>query len=206
MPAYYTYKFGSMGHTLTTATQTEFFEWFHLQPAERRIERPGAVVRYRPSGGKFHDVCFLDLWTAPAGELVRMELCLNRTFIDGPDGLHAQDLVKSFLTSVLPAACRDSLPDFMAEISYPSAVSFRPGRTPGYAVFLGRKTKWKVQTGWSRLRLGNTTISGVPSLTVQVMPNPRAPNARPTGDPQADSRWDYRRLLGAARSLFGRDW
>lgn len=195
-----------MGQTLDTATQTEFFQWFHLEPAERRVEAPGAVVRYRPSGDKFHDVCSLDLWIAPAGELVRMELSLNRTFIDGPDGLHAQDLVKSFLTSVLPAACKDSLPDFLAEISYPSAIGFTPGRTPGYAVFLGSKTEWKVQTGWSHLRISNTTTSGVPVLTVQVMPNPQAPNARPIGDFPIHSRWDYQRLFGAVRRLFGRDW
>lgn len=195
-----------MGHTLDTATQTEFFQWFHLQPAERRREAPGAVVRYRSEGDKFHDVCYLDLWITPAGELARMELALNRTFVDGPDGLHAQDLVKSFLTSALPAACKDTLPDFMAEISCPSAVGFTPGRTPGYAVFLGRKARWKKQTGWSRLRLLNTTLSGVSSFAVQVMPNPQAPNARPVGDPPFGFRRAFQRLLGAVGSFFGRDW
>ena len=42
-----------MGHTLDTATQIEFFQWFQLTPAERRIDAPGAVVRYRPSGDRF---------------------------------------------------------------------------------------------------------------------------------------------------------
>ena len=97
MPAHYTYAFGSMGHTLNTAAQTEFFEWFHLELAERRIEAPGAVVRYRPSGSKFQRLCSLEITVTPADELVRMELALSRNFVDGPDSLFAQDLVKSFL-------------------------------------------------------------------------------------------------------------
>lgn len=194
MPSHYTYKFGSLGKSLDSTAQSEFFQWFHLQPEERRIEAPCAVVRHRPSGATFHDVCALDVWIGPAGELVRMELSLLRTFINGPDRLFAQDLVKSFLHAVLPDACRDTLPAFMKEICNPSA----PGRTPGYKVYLGRKSSWRVQTGWSRLRLANTASS----LTVQVMPTPQAPNASRISDAPRGAQ----RLLASVRTLFGLDW
>ena len=89
---------------------------------------------------------------------------------------------KCGLVAALPAACKDSLPDFMAEICQPGG----EGRRPGYAVFRGRKRSWRIQTGWSRLRLCNTKIADVPTLIVQVMPNPEAPNAKLVGDPRTN--------------------
>jgi hypothetical protein len=171
---YYTHAFGSMGETLETAVQTEFFKWFHLEETERKPDEPGEEVRFRPSGEKFHDLCYLDVLMASAGELVRMELVVRRAYIEGRDRHFAQDLVKSFLLAVLPDACQAVLKDFMQEIT-----EFPGGRgvTPGYLVYLGQHPAWRVQTGWTRLTLANLPLTDAASLVVQVYPNPKAPNS-----------------------------
>jgi hypothetical protein len=171
---YYTYCFGSMGTTLETARKTGFFRWFHIAETERRAEEPGELVRFRPAGDKFHDLCFLDILSALGGEFVRMELVVKRSFIDGADSLFAQDLVNSFLNATLPDACRSILEDFIAEINTPAG----EGQTPGFQVFKGRLNAWSTQTGWSRLHLANLSAAEVPSLVLNVGPNPEAPNAK----------------------------
>ena len=172
---FYTYSFGSMGRSLATAKQTEFFQWFHMEETERRPEEPGTLVRFRPSGEKFHELCYLDSLSAAGAELVRMELVVLRTFIDGTDRLFAQDLVKSFLIGVLPDACKQILQDFMREITTPAG----DGITPGFQVFRGRQKDWSTQTGWSRLSFANLPLPEGPAFVLQVGPNPTAPNARP---------------------------
>jgi hypothetical protein len=168
---YYTYTFGSMGTTLETLRQTEFFQWFQLQEVERRMEEPGEAVRFRPSGEKFHDLCYLDVLTTQGGEMVRMELVLQREFIDGRDSLFAQDLIKSFLQAALPMACQHVLADFMREIDLPG----RGGATEGFLVFKGKRNSWETFTGWSHLILTNLPSA---ALVVQLAPNPNAPNAK----------------------------
>jgi hypothetical protein len=170
---FYTHSFGPMGETLETALRTNFFQWFNLEETDRRADAPGEAVRFRPSGGKFHDLCYLDVLLAPGGQLVQMELMLQRAFLDGADHLFAQDLVKSFLLAALPDACRDKLQDFVSEISAIGG----SGETPGYLVFLGSRKDWKVQTGWTNLMLANLTVSETPSFVVHVSANPSAPNA-----------------------------
>lgn len=172
---YYTYCFGSMGTTLETARKTGFFRWFHMAESERHPEEPAELVRFRPAGDKFHDLCFLDILLAPGGEFVRMELVVKRSFIDGADGLFAQDLVNSFLRAALPDACRSLLEDFITEINTPAG----DGQTPSFQVFKGRLNTWSKQTGWSRLHFANLTVAEVPSLVLNVGPNPDAPNAKP---------------------------
>jgi hypothetical protein len=171
---FYTYSFGSMGHLLATAQQNEFFQWFHMEETERRPEEPGMLVRFRPSGEKFHEVCYLDILSASGGEMVRMELVVQRIFIDGTDRLFAQDLVKSFLVGVLPDACKEILKGFMREITVPGG----DGISPGFRVFRGRQKDWSTQTGWSRLSFANLPLPQEPAFVLQVGPNPTAPNAR----------------------------
>lgn len=172
---YYTYFFGSMGTTLETACKTGFFRWFHLAETERRPEGPGELVRFRPAGDKFFELCFLDILMAPTGEFVRMELVVKRSFIDGPESLFAQDLVNSFLHAALPDACRSILEDFVAEINTPAG----DGRTPAFQVFKGRLNAWSKQTGWSQLHFANLSVDELPSFVLNVGPNPEAPNAKP---------------------------
>jgi hypothetical protein len=172
---YFTYSFGSMERTLESAKRTDFFEWFHLGEAERKAEKPGEVVRCRPSGPKFHDLCYLDILQAPGGEMVRMELVLRRSYIESRDAAFAQDIVKSFLIAALPQACQSVLQDFMGEIAnLPS----RKGDTPGFQVFRGTQSAWTAETGWSRLTLANLNLAEGPTLVVQLGPKPAAPNAQ----------------------------
>jgi hypothetical protein len=172
---FYTHSFGAMGEGLETARQTPFFQWFHLEQTERRREDPGEAVRFRPSGEKFQDLCYLDALVAPDGGVVQMELVVRRSFLDGSDHLFAQDVVKSFLLASLPDACRNILQDFIREISSLGG----NGETPGYLVFLGPRKDWKSQTGWTNLMLANLLVAETPSFVVHVSANPAAPNARP---------------------------
>ncbi len=172
---YYTYCFGSMGTTLESARKTGFFQWFHMAETERRAEEPGELVRFRPAGDKFHDLCSLDILLTPGGEFIRMELAVKRSFIDGPDSLFAQDLVNSFLHAALPDACRSILENFISEINTPAG----DGQTPAFQVFKGRLNAWSTQTGWSRLHFANLSVDEIPSLVLNVGPNPEAPNAKP---------------------------
>jgi hypothetical protein len=172
---YFTYTFGSMGQTLESARKTEFFQWFNLEEVERRAEKPGEAIRLRPSGPKFHDLCYLDVLSVTNGEMVRMELVLRRSFIEGRDAAFAQDMVKSFLLAALPEACRYLLLDFMREIE---ALPTGKGTTPGFQVFRGTASAWSAETGWSRLALANINLPEGPMLVVQLGPKPSAPNAR----------------------------
>jgi hypothetical protein len=172
---HYTYCFGSMGRTLETASKTGFYRWFHMEETERRKQEPGDFIRLRPSGDKFHELCFLDVLVSPKGELVQMELGVKRSFVDGADGLFAQDLVNSFLHAALPDACRSVVEDFINEINTPAG----EGQTLAFEVFKGRRDRWSTQTGWSQLQLANITVADEPSLVVSLSPNPTAPNATP---------------------------
>src|SRR5271155_844858 len=155
---YYTYHFGSLGCALETARQSAFFQWFHLVETERHPEQPGEVARFRPSGEKFRNLCYLDILMGPAGEAVRMELVVWRSFIEGPDRHFARDLVKSFLRDALPDACRDVLQDFIKDIGFQGG----DGGTPGYGVYRGVQPAWREETGWSRLLLTNLPLAVAP--------------------------------------------
>jgi hypothetical protein len=172
---YYTYSFGSMGRTIDAARKTGFYQWFHMEETERHDHEPGNLVRVRPSGEKFHDLCYLDFLLSPTEEFVRMELVVKRSFVDGVDSLFAQDLVNSFLHAALPDACRRVLEDFINEINTPAA----EGQTPAFEVFKGRRNRWSTQTGWSQLEFANIAVDDEQSLVVNLGPNPTAPNAKP---------------------------
>ena len=171
---YTTHCFGAMGETIETARQTDFFQWFHFEETERHVEGPGEAARFRPSGEKFHDLCYLDVMATGTGKMILLELVVERAFLDGGNRLFAQDLVKSFLFSTLPDACRDGLSDFLQEMNVPGG----HGKTLGYQVFSGRQNEWRAETGWSRLVLANVSPAGIPSLVVHMGANPTAPNSR----------------------------
>src|SRR3984957_4351835 len=172
---YFTYSFGSMDQTLARAKRTDFFGWFHLEESERKAEKPGGVVRFRPSGPKFHDLCYLDILQAAGGEMLRMELVLRRWYIESRDAGFAQDIGKGFLLAALPQACQSVLQEFMGDIAnLPS----RKGDTAGFQVFRGTQSAWSAETGWSRLTLANLNLPEGPTFVVQLGPKPSAPNAR----------------------------
>ncbi len=173
---FYTYSFGSLGGGLRTATGSDFFRWFHLVEVERQaVDDCATRIRFRPEGGRFRDSCYLDAISSTTGELICLLLALRRRFVDGGDGIFAQDLVKSFLLAALPDACQSVLADFVAEMAVPNPAH---GQTPGFLVFRGDRARWRSESGWSLLMLANVQEEGEPWLSVQLRPNPDAPNAR----------------------------
>jgi hypothetical protein len=198
-PPFYTYCFGSMGRTLETAQQTSFFVWFHLVQTEVTLQPPGQVTRFRPSGEKFHDLCYLDVLESTAGELVQMELVVLREFIDGRNHIFAHDLLKSFLLAALPDACQDVLSDLIQEF-----VSLDlPGRVPGALVFNGRRDRWETKTGWSILSMSNVMADDQPAFVVCVRPNPNAPNAVLVGGKTLNRMRKLLTLFGLMLSVSG---
>ena len=179
---YYTYNFGSLGRTLESARKSEFFQWFHFEKSERSAQDPGESVKFRPSGEAFRDLCWLDVLVAPTGAMVRIELVVRRSFIEGNQGLFAQDLVKSFLNATLPDACRAVLHEFVTEINELGS----NGETTAYHTFRGRHPTWRVQTGWSRLWLANLPLPQGSAFVAQIGPNPTAPNATLIEGPAQD--------------------
>jgi hypothetical protein len=171
---FYTHVFGSLGSNLETARRSDFFQWFHLQEATRRPEPPGELLTFRPEGAKFRELCSLQALATPTGEIVRLELIVGRSFIEGNQGLFAQDLLKSFLNAALTDACKELLRNFLAEMNEPG----RNGETIGYTTFRGRNPEWATETGWSRLRLANVLLPEGASLVVAIEANPTAPNAK----------------------------
>ena len=194
---YHTFVFGSLGQTTESMRKSAFFQWFHMVETERRPEWPSHAARFRPSGEKFHDLCYLDALLGASGDLVRMELVVNRAFVDGADALFAQDLVKSFLAGALPQACQHLLTDFMREISTPGG----NGETPGFQVFRGRRPAWRVQTGWSRLLLANLPLTDAPVFIVQVGPNPTG--AQRTADRRKRRRRMKRTVIKRTTAILG---
>jgi hypothetical protein len=194
---FYTYCFGKMGRTLATARQTGFFQWFHLVPTEQTMEQPGQVTRFRPEGETFGNLCFLDILEDPNGATVQMELVVLRSFIDGRNGIFAQDLVKSFLVAALPDACQHVLSDTMEEFNSPAASK----ETPGFLVFAGRRNTWAKRTGWSRLSLSNVALRDQQVFVVSVCPNPKAPNATLIGGKPSQRMRKILAFLGLTLSL-----
>ncbi len=188
------HAFGELGRSLDAARESGFFNWFHLEATDECCATDSRVTRFRPSGPAFRDLCYLDVLTTDEKELVRLELVVRRTLLDGRDRLFGKDLVKSFLQASLTDACRYLLRDFLDEMSVPGGA----GRTPGSLVFRGRQSAWNVETGWSRLALANLVVSDAPSLVVNVEGRPEVHAAE-----GADGPW-YRRLH--ARWLSSRFW
>src|SRR5579885_720421 len=78
-------QFGQFGSTLEQARKTEFFSWFHLEETGRE-PRGGTqeVIRFQPSGPKFHDLAIVSFETNDA-TIDAVTLRLERSFIDGRD-------------------------------------------------------------------------------------------------------------------------
>jgi len=159
-----TRRFGALGPTIETALRSEFFERFQLQEAGGQIEAPGTLVQFRTRGDNFRDLYRLDVLAAPTGEIARMELTVRRTFIEGNEGLFAQELVNAFLLAAVPDAGADTLREFLAEMNEVG----RNGETTGYFTFRGRHPEWTVKAGSSRLLLANRSLPDGASLVVQI--------------------------------------
>jgi hypothetical protein len=90
--------FGNLGDSVSALRNSEFFDWFSLQPDAAG----NGTMTFRPSGAAFHDLVALQALTGGDDTLRELRLTLARSFIDDRrNGAFALDITKSFLRSAL---------------------------------------------------------------------------------------------------------
>jgi hypothetical protein len=180
---------GFLGQTRESVEKSGFFSWFHLEKASEPETRSDRItVSYRPSGDKFHDVVVVEVTTRSDQAVAAMALRLDRAFIDGPDGIFARDIAKSFLRDALDTEDADELADLINQIEF-GGVSARPvltARTPppmpsrpvlGYDTFLGGPKPFVRAVSSGIVSLANEEASAGKWLRVAVSENPTGVSA-----------------------------
>jgi hypothetical protein len=167
---------------LDEAMRTDFFQWFHLEPAARP---DGRTTSFRPSGPSFRELATVTARTDDANGIVAIELVLARSFIEDPrQGMFAADIAKSFLSAALAAPDRDHMQHLIDTIGHGgrfarpilSAAPRDAGKlqierdSAPYQVWLGRNRQWRRPFDTVLLRLENTD-GPVPSLRIAVGAN-----------------------------------
>jgi hypothetical protein len=160
--------FGNFGERLDQAKQTEFFHWFHLEQTDVTRTDGNALISFKPSGQKFHDLVTVKVTTDAGGRILAVEMALARAFIDAPqDGIFARDIAKSFLLTELPAPRDREITDLINEIEHQGASTMtilkRGGNepklpekpTPGYLTYLGNQPSYEHRLPGLLLRLEN---------------------------------------------------
>ena len=140
---------GSRARKLAAEQQSGFFTWFHLEADGEPVpDEDGIRHRFRPLGEAFRPLVLLDVVT-DAGDGIRFaHLCLDRSFVSGPDDAFARDIARSFLEWVLDDAARQQAAPLIANIGNLAAANApvitagplpQPPRdaTGAYAVFTG---------------------------------------------------------------------
>jgi hypothetical protein len=157
----------SWARKLAAERESRFFAWFHLEAdGEPLAESDWLRHRFRPAGDSFRALVVLDV-TVDAGDGIRSaELCLDRSFVSGPDDAFARDLAKSFLEWVLDDAAREQAAVLIANIGNLAAASApviaaeplpQPPRdaTGAYAVFTGDADAATLLLGSALVTLAN---------------------------------------------------
>lgn len=170
--------FGHLGQTIEDARKTGFFTWFHLEETARERRDDGEVVRFQPSGPKFHDLAMVSLETGE-GTIRAATLRLSRSFIDGPEQAFARDIASSFLSATLfdddmPLA-RDLTLQIARDYRGSRPLIYRAGTdrsvpqpfTAVYRVFLGQSVEASQSLAHMDLHLMNTR-SGGDHLSIRV--------------------------------------
>ena len=161
---------------LVAERQSEFFAWFHL-------EADGAPVpddedfrhRFRPLGEAFRALVVLDVVTDAGDGIRSAHLCLDRSFVSGPENAFARDIAGSFLAWILDDAAQDQAAPLIANIGNLAAANgpvitaddlpLPPvDPTGAYAVFTGDADAAALVLGSTMLSLAN--IDG--RLTIEV--------------------------------------
>ncbi len=157
----------SWARKLAAERESRFFTWFHLEAdGEPVAEAERLRHRFRPAGDSFRALTVLDV-TVDAGDGIRSaDLCLDRSFVSGPDDAFARDLAKSFLEWVLDDAARQQAAPLIANIGNLAAASApvivaeplpQPPRdtTGAYTVFTGDADAATLLLGSAILKLAN---------------------------------------------------
>jgi hypothetical protein len=152
---------------LADERDSDFFTWFHLEPDGEPVPvREGSRHRFRPSGQSFRTLVALDLRVDEAGGIRSVRLCLDRSFVSGPDDAFARDLSKSFLKWALDDAARQRAAPLIANIGDFAAANGHvitagalppppPDASGAYAVFAGDGDAATLTLGTAMLKLVN---------------------------------------------------
>ena len=127
----------------------------------------------------------LDLRVCPFDtdkRIVAIDLVLVRSFVDHKtNGLFARDIARSLFRSAIPEEDEGAIADLVNEIESPpagsgqSVVTARPPpklpakQTPGYLVYLGKRSLFEQTLTRCRLRLESRRVNGVDSLILSVI-------------------------------------
>ena len=107
--------FDILGARPKAATETAFFQWFHLEPVP--AESGGRTMRFRPSGPSFKNEVALDITVDGEGNVAQFALCVQRGFIaDARNGPFAADITASFVAGVISANDRPAAEPLIAAL------------------------------------------------------------------------------------------
>ncbi len=134
---------------LGAGQDTEFFGWFHLGPdGEPVAEGDDIRHRFRPLGDAFRALVVVDVIANAADGIRSAHLCLDRSFVSGPDEAFARDIAQGFLGWILDEEAQERAAPLIANIGNFAAAAgpvITAGELPqppadtsgGYAVFTG---------------------------------------------------------------------
>jgi len=173
---------GLVGMQLSEArSSTDFFRFFNLEPvgpAETNGE--SSIHHFRPSAPAFHELVELEVETDPADRISRLQLQLDRRFIDSPSqGVFAADIAKSFLLASGGVAERDALRSLANEIQFrnlgrtvimhrDAVPELPPTPGNGYLTYRGRRSEWTISTPAVAVTLRNGEREGRPVLMLET--------------------------------------
>jgi hypothetical protein len=179
---------------LGEALRTDFFQWFHLAPAERPDSH---TTWFKPSGASFRELVTVTIGTDDTSRIAIVELMLARSFIEDPQqGMFAADIAKSFLGAALAASERAHMQHLIDTIAYGGTYA-RPilaAATRGqalqierdsapYQVWLGRNPRWRRPFETVLLRLENVENGPAPSLKISVSASANSAGQPPPASP-----------------------
>jgi hypothetical protein len=169
------------GKRLEDVQETEFFRWFSLVETSREwAGRRRSVVKFKPSGEKFHNVVTVELSLDGGGLIRGVRLLLARRFVDDArEGIYARDVTKSLLRAAVADAPTEGLKTLADEIEfrhdYPIIVGpgYQPQPTspepsPGFLTYLGRRGEYEQTFPGFTLKLENTADDEGPLLIISL--------------------------------------
>jgi hypothetical protein len=172
---------GLLGESLEGVNKTDLFTWFHLTETSRvRAGRGRSVVKFKPSGSKFHDLVTVEVSLNQSGRVVGISLLLERSFVeDDRDGVFARDIAKSLLRTVGGDKPPEELKSLADEIEfahdYPLIVGPgyrppppKPAPSPGFLTYLGRRGTYTQSFPGFALALENITDGVRPCLSISL--------------------------------------
>ena len=108
---------GLLDMTLRDALKTDFFQFFHLEEANREQVGKQTVVVYKPSGDAFKKLVTVRVQLSPQGKIAELRLDMTRTFINSRiQRVYANDMAKSILSDGVSPADRKALDELAKEI------------------------------------------------------------------------------------------